>query len=189
MRLLTLLLFLGTLTMHAQTPLLAIDVLIEPDAAMTARAKAVNAQLRQNYPAGYALDATHLPHVTLVQRYIRASDLEAVKAAIAKALHSEDLAGLRLNSTGYITNTWGQTGIALYDVELTPQLRQLESRIVGAIQPFAVTGGTAEAFVRSPNEQIDPKTIQWVEEFVPVHSGQNYEPHVTLGLAHPDFLA
>ncbi len=189
MRLLALFLIVGALTMHAQTPLLAIDVLIEPDSAMIANAKAINTKLRQNFPQGYALDATHLPHVTLVQRYVRASDLEDVKTAVAKVLSSEDLGSLQLTCTGYITSIWGETGIALYNVELTPQLRALEDRIVSAVQPFAVATGTADAFVRSPHEQIDPKTIQWVTEFVPVHSGSNYEPHVTLGLAHPDFLA
>ena len=48
---------------------------------MVAKANALNARLRGNYPAGYVLDATHAPHVTLLQRFVRAKDLDAVTAA------------------------------------------------------------------------------------------------------------
>jgi len=48
----------------ASDTVIAIDVLLEPDAAMVAKATALNARLRGNYPGGYSLDATHAPHVT-----------------------------------------------------------------------------------------------------------------------------
>jgi hypothetical protein len=59
--------------------LIAIDVLIEPDQTMIGKSRAVNARLRENLPAGYELDALHAPHVTLVQRFVRAKDFEKVK--------------------------------------------------------------------------------------------------------------
>lgn len=43
---------------------------------MANKLKSLNTQLRENYPAGYALDATHLPHVTLLQRFVRAKDFD-----------------------------------------------------------------------------------------------------------------
>ena len=55
--------------------LVAIDILLEPDQTMIAKARAVNAGLRGNYPGGYELDATHAPHVTLLQRFVRAKRL------------------------------------------------------------------------------------------------------------------
>ena len=48
--------------------LIAIDVLLEPDRPMADKVKSLNAWLREHYQAGYALDATHMPHVTLLQR-------------------------------------------------------------------------------------------------------------------------
>jgi hypothetical protein len=50
--------------MKTTTDLIAIDVLLEPDHIMVSKANAVNARLRANYPDGYALDATHAPHIT-----------------------------------------------------------------------------------------------------------------------------
>ena len=56
----------------------AIDILLEPDAAMLRHAEANNARLLKVYPQGFALDATHRPHITLVQRFVRTADLEKV---------------------------------------------------------------------------------------------------------------
>ena len=56
---------MGTLASAARAdasePLMAIDVLVEPDATMIAAAQAVNARLREAYPAGYSLDESRAP--------------------------------------------------------------------------------------------------------------------------------
>src|SRR5882672_1586163 len=63
---------------------IAIDVLLVPDAAMVGRAEAANAKLRENYPAGYALGLEQAAHITLVHRYVRKKDMPAIEAAVAK---------------------------------------------------------------------------------------------------------
>jgi hypothetical protein len=47
----------------------AIDILLEPDATMLQRAQVVNDRLLKVFPKGFALDATHRPHITLLQRF------------------------------------------------------------------------------------------------------------------------
>src|SRR4051812_47285418 len=49
-----------------EDPVIAIDVLLVPDAAMVGRAEAANAKLRENYPAGYTLGVEQAAHITLV---------------------------------------------------------------------------------------------------------------------------
>ena len=44
----------------------AIDILLEPDTTMVRRAHADNARLLNAYPRGFALNATHQPHLTLI---------------------------------------------------------------------------------------------------------------------------
>ena len=56
----------------ANQDMIAIDVLLVPDRATIDKSISLNAQLRANYPAGYALDATRIPHLTLVQRFVPA---------------------------------------------------------------------------------------------------------------------
>ena len=53
-----------------QSPVTAIDILLEPDATMLRHAEANNARLLKVFPKGFALDATHRPHITMVQRYV-----------------------------------------------------------------------------------------------------------------------
>ncbi len=67
--------------MPAQNSITAIDILLEPDAAMLRHAQANNARLLEVFPKGFALDETHRPHITLIQRFVRTESLDQVYAA------------------------------------------------------------------------------------------------------------
>ena len=69
--------------------LIAINVLLNPDTATVERARAVNARLREDYPHGFALDANHVPHITLLQRFVRTADLDKAANAVAEVLRTE----------------------------------------------------------------------------------------------------
>jgi len=57
------------------------------------------------------------------------------------------------------------------------------------VTPFAVKTGTSAAFVTTPEDpNIIPPLIAYVSDFVPKHSGENYHPHVTTGLAPREYL-
>jgi len=72
----------------------AIDILLEPDATMLQRCKAVNARLLNVYPQGFALDALHTPHITMFQRFVRTADLDKVFAAEEKVLAAANVAAM-----------------------------------------------------------------------------------------------
>src|SRR5687768_4130366 len=87
---------LASAPLHAAKPpaasrgtdsLTAIDVLLLPDQTMIDRAQRANAQLRENYPQGFALDAEHRTHITILQRYVRTKDLKAVHDAVNRVLN------------------------------------------------------------------------------------------------------
>src|SRR3954453_6064934 len=70
---------------NAQTsPATAIDIALEPDATMMEHAKADNARLLKVFPKGFALDATHHPHVTMLQQFVRTADLDKVYVAVKR---------------------------------------------------------------------------------------------------------
>src|SRR6266568_2556054 len=77
-------------TRAQQNAVTAIDIALEPDATMIQHAQADNARLLKAYPKGFALDATHNPHVTLLQQFVRTADLDKVYAAANKALAGEN---------------------------------------------------------------------------------------------------
>jgi hypothetical protein len=90
--------------------LTAIDILINPDEKTVERARAVNARLRQSVPGGYALDATHQPHITTVQRYVRTADLEKVYEAIQKTIAQTDMSQLEFRAVAIKHADWGIPG-------------------------------------------------------------------------------
>ena len=50
------------------------------------------------FPKGFALDATHRPHVTLLQRFVRTADLDKIYAAAGKVFARTDVLGLRMEA-------------------------------------------------------------------------------------------
>ena len=162
--------------------LTAIDVLLDPDQTMVERASAANARLRADFPGGFALDADHAPHITVVQRFVRTADLDGVKAAVAAAAGDVDLAGLELEATGYYYLPWEGLGVPGITVARTPALLDLQQSIIDAVAPFAEDGGGPAAFVGAPETPTIRPTAEYVATFVGDQSGPNYNPHVTVGV-------
>jgi hypothetical protein len=165
--------------------LIAIDVLLKPDRSMTDKSKSINARLRENYQAGYALDATHMPHVTLLQRFVRAKDFDAVTAAITQVPLAEQPTAMKLRTSSLDYVRFEGLAVAVLVVERTPELVRLHNKITDAVAPFSVSGGTPAAFVGA---DAVAGTVDWVETFVPKASGENYSPHITAGIATEAFL-
>ncbi|MBM3964865.1 MAG: 2'-5' RNA ligase family protein [Planctomycetes bacterium] len=172
--------------LHAIT---AIDVLLLPDAAMLQLAKVANDQLRAVYPKGFALDATHRPHITLLQRYVRTKDLNAVYNAVSEVFDRKRPAGWELEATGYYYLNFENHGLAGIVIRPTPQLVQLQQEVIDAVKPYTEPEGNAEAYVTSPEfPDINESTLQYVETFIPERIGKNYNPHVTVGVGPLDFV-
>jgi len=170
-------------------PITAIDILLEPDATMIQHATATNDRLRKVFPKGFALDASHRPHVTLVQRFVGTENLDKVYAAVGKVFASANVTGLKLEAFKYYYMPDKDLGLSGIVVKPTPELLKLEQAVIDAVTPFTVKTGTSAAFVTTPEDpEVLPELITYVSDFVPKHSGENYHPHVTTGLAPRTYL-
>jgi len=170
-------------------PVTAIDVLLEPDATMRGRAIATNQRLRESYPQGFPLDAAHQPHVTILHRFVRTADLDKVHVAVGEVLAKENPSNWKLKAYKYYYSLWEGLGIAGIAIEPTNDLIGLQQRMIEAVAPFTVEAGSAAAFATRPEEpEINQATIDYVTAFVPAQVGKDFSPHVTIGLAHEDFL-
>jgi hypothetical protein len=173
----------------AAESVVAIDILLLPDQTMVERAKAANARLRENYPQCYTLGPAQVPHITLVQRYVRTKDLTAIEEAIAQVLASDDPRSFKLTATGYAYAPWAGVFITGIAVARTPELDRLHERIVDAVEPFAVVKGTIAAFSTSKElPKVENAIVEYVATFVPKSSGENYSPHVTIGVGRESFV-
>ena len=168
--------------------IIAIDIALEPDAASVEKAKAFNARLWGNYRRRYEPGALYSPHITVAQRFISARDFDSVAAAVCKVLDAERPKGWRLKTTGYVYAVWQGVEATAILIERTQELERLQQKVLDAVAPFTVEGGTVDAFVTSPDSPvIKSETIDYVETFIPNATGQNYAPHVMTGVAHEDF--
>jgi hypothetical protein len=170
-------------------PITAIDIALEPDHTMIEHAEAVNARLRSAFPKGFVLDATHHPHISILQRYVRTGDLDKVYAAVDSVLSNENPAGWKLRAYKYYYIPWKDIGLAGIVAEPTPDLLNLQQKLIDAVAPFESKTGTAAAFVTTPEDpEINQPTIDYVATFVPKATGEHFNPHVTVGIASQDYL-
>jgi hypothetical protein len=171
--------------------LTAIDILINPDDATIARAREVNAKMLKSMPEGWVLDDTHQPHITTLQRYVRTTDLEKVYEAVEKTITATDMTALSYQVTNITHADWGFPGYGptVLQVEVSPEVLAFQAKLVAAVEEFVESGGTDEAYVKDPGEEISPTIIDWVEKYVPAQIGaRNYFPHLTVGVAKFDDL-
>ena len=74
-------------------------------------------------------------------------------------------------------------------VEPTDDLIRFQKKLIDAVAPFTEKTGTAAAFVTTAESpDINQPTIDYVKTYVPDHTGQNFNPHVTIGIASQDYL-
>jgi hypothetical protein len=187
---------LGALLGHAQplsaaeqNPVTAIDILLEPNATMVTHAEAANERLRKSFPEGFALDETHRPHISCLQRYVQTADLDQVYEAVGNVLAEEKPTAWKLKAYKYFYVVWQGIGLAGIVIEPTDDLIRFQKKLIDAVTPFTVKTGTAAAFVTTKEDpEINQPTIDYVATYVPDASGEKFNPHVTIGLASQDYL-
>src|SRR5208282_6014732 len=99
----------------------AIDILLEPDVTMLQQAQVVNDRLLKFFPKGFSLDASHRPHITLVQRFVLTENLDKVYAAVGQVFASNNVTGLKLEAFKYYYMPDKSLGLSGIVVKPTPE--------------------------------------------------------------------
>ena len=171
------------------TPVTAIDIALEPDATMMARARADNARLLKVFPKGFALDATHHPHVTMLQQFVRTDDLDKVYAAVNKVLAGEKPTSWNLKAFKYYYIPSPPVGLAGIVVEPAEDLLRLQQKIIEVVTPYTEKSGTAAAFMSTEDgRDIQPFLLEYVANFVTIAAGKKFNPHITIGVGTEAYL-
>lgn len=167
----------------------AIDILLEPDTTMVQHAEAVNERLRKVFLKGFSLDASHHPHISMYQCYVRTTDLDRVFAIAEKVMAAGNITALKLEAFKYYYIPNKDLGLAGIVVKPTPEMLKLQTDLIDAVKPLTVKTATAAAFYTTrENPDISPVLIHYVEVFATEHAGDHFEPHVTVGLAPREYL-
>ncbi len=173
----------------AQPKITAIDILLQPDATMLKHAAANNARLLQVFSKGFALDAAHTPHITMLQCFVRTADLDKVYVAQEKVLAAADVNAMKLEAFKFYYAPGGAMGVAGICAKPTPGIIKLQADIIAAAKPFMVNAGPIGAFTAPHDDPAtDAALIDYVSTFVPKMSGENFNPHVSTGVAPKEYL-
>jgi hypothetical protein len=184
-------------SVHAQPPsfpdqnsVTAIDILLEPDTTMLKHAEANNERLLKVYPKGFALDAEHTPHITLLQCFVRTADLDMLYAAEEKVFAAANINAMKLEAFKYYyAPADATTGVAGICAKPSPEILKLQADVITVAKPFMQETATASAFT-APHD--DPATdaafIKYISTFVPKMSGEHFNPHVSTGVAPKEYL-
>jgi hypothetical protein len=175
--------------MPSQNPITAIDILMEPDSTMLDHAKANNARLLKVFPKGFALDESHRPHITVLQRFVRTESLDRVYAAAEKVLADANITRMQLQAFKYYYVPGPGVGLAGIVARPTPGLLTLQQGLIDAVAPFRVETGPISAFTAPHDDPaLDALLIKYVSTFVSQQTGERYSPHVSTGAAPRDYL-
>jgi hypothetical protein len=172
-----------------QNPVTAIDIALEPDATMVQHAMAANARLLKSFPKGFTLDATHHPHVTMLQQFVRTDDLDKTFAATNAVLAKEKPRAWTLKAFKYYYIPSPPIGLAGIVVEPTEDLHRLQDELITAVKPYTVKTGTPAAFFSDEGgRDIQEFLIDYVANFVTDAAGKRFNPHVTIGVGTETYL-
>ena len=173
-----------------QNPVTAIDIALEPDATMVQRATAANAPSRSSlFPKGFSLDATHHPHVSMLQQFVRTDDLDKIYAAAQAVFDKEKPTTWTLTAFKYYYIPAPPIGVAEIVIEPTEDLHRLQDELIKAVEPYTVKTGTPAAFFSEDGgRDIQGALISYVENFVRDAAGKRFNPHVTIGVGTEKYL-
>ena len=156
---------------------------------MLRHAEANNARLLKVNPKGFALDAAHRPHITMLQTFVRTADLDQVYAAAGKALAGADLNRMRLEAFKYYYAPTGADGVAGICARPSPEIVKLQADIIAAVGPFMVERGPIGAFTAPHDDPaLDAMMIAYVAAYVSKYAGEHFNPHVSTGAAPKEYL-
>ena len=156
---------------------------------MVERAHVDNGRLLKAFPKGFALDATHHPHLTMLQQFVSTADVNKVCAAANQVVAKEDVSGWNLRAFKYCYIPVPPNGIAGITVEPVEGLLRLQQELLEAVAPFTEKSGTAAAFVSADGgRDIQQGLIDYVANFTTVAAREKFNPHVTIGVATETYL-
>lgn len=168
--------------------ILAIDILLDPDTTLLNYSTVYNKRLKQNYPEGFELDESHRPHITVIQAFVKKSNLINIENDLRQLIKESSLSDLELTANGLYYIPFEDKGLAGITVE-KQNLMLFHNKIIDFMKPYSEQSGKGSAFVPSPDgKPIMDATVNYVNSFVSNSSGKKFNPHVTIGAGYKDFV-
>lgn len=165
----------------------AIDVLLIPSEEMVAQAIQLNKLMKENNPETIKLDENHVPHITLLQCFIKEEDIPKINKALDGLFETIAKDSLKAESLFYYEEK--EESFAMIRVEKSAHLMEIHKKTIELVKPYIVKNGSEKSFVQNPDgSPISESTVTYVPEFVEKYSYENFDPHISLGVAQKTLL-
>lgn len=166
---------------------IAIDVLLTLPTEVYHNAIELNQTILNEHPNNFRLDEQHIPHITLLQGYIPQNKLDQVKEILAELYSNVENENLEMDTLQY--DHTKKESFASIGIQKTVSLQKLHEKVVSALSPYLINKGTQKSYIQNKDgTPIDQFTMDYVPKFVNDHSFENYNPHISLGVARTKLL-
>lgn len=170
-----------------QKKVMAIDVLLTPSEEIHQLALQLNAQISRDNPKSIKLDEKHIPHITLLQCFVNESDLQEIEIALNGLF--ETVENDYFIADGLVYSKEHEESFVKIAIEKSHKLSKLHQETIERIKPFMISDGYLESFVQNPDgTPISDFTFTYLLEFLEKHSYENFDPHISLGVARTALL-
>jgi 2'-5' RNA ligase len=157
----------------------AVDVVLLPDEAMTAKTIETNAELVRKFGKKIVLNKKNcLPHISLSMGCLDEGDITSVGRilqSIAKECSLSDLTVLGVRSS---ENTSGEK-VSVFEVGKMEGLQSLHETIMEKLEPYLSSDATADMIYG--DEEVAETTLSWIKNYRQNSSFDKFFPHITVG--------
>ncbi|MDD3621041.1 MAG: 2'-5' RNA ligase family protein [Methanofollis sp.] len=169
--------------MHKDEETIAVDIALIPPAEIRSEVGRINRTLiRRSRDRGVLLGpGGGIAHITLAMAPIRAADLSAVCENLREIWERHRPLTLTLTGVSSVM-TAPSRPVSGFDIAPAPALRALHNEVVHSLAPFALTETVPRMLAVRKGEVADPGILEYIREFKTAHAGDQYSPHITLGV-------
>lgn len=170
---------------HEET--IAIGILLTLPEEVYQQSVELNRALLKDHPNNITLDEKHIPHITLLQCYVLESDLPQIEKKLEGLYKTIKNDSLWADHLQY--NKDREESFASIGIQRSAPLMALHEHTITLLEPFILPEGSQKAYAQSSDGiPIDDFTLDYVPKFVTHHSYDNYNPHISLGVARTTLL-
>ena len=165
----------------------AVDVVLLPDEAMTARAIELNAELVKRFGKKIVLNKENcLPHISLAMGCLEEIDIASVGKVLEEIAKETVLPDLKVVGIQTSENSKGET-VSVFEVEKTRRLQLLHEKVMDKLTPY-LSGNVTEDMIYG-GEEVAQTTLLWIKNYREKSSFENFFPHITIGYGQIENLS
>ncbi len=157
----------------------AVDVVLLPAEAMTAKAIEVNAELVKRFGEKIVLNKENcLPHISLAMGCIEERDISTIEKILERIAKETSLENLRVVGILASGNSRGEK-VSVFEVEKTKELRSLHEKVMDKLAPYFSSDVTEDMIYG--DQEVAETTLLWIKNYREKSSFENFFPHITIG--------